>query len=116
MSVYYNSTFYTCTRAVIGIFAAMPENLTIPRGQVAFFRCSVEGAQPRPLITWYKDSANLNTEGARFHVSDVTGTLFIRGVLESDAGLYHCTASNGAGTIRSTQAILTLTAPPQCEC
>lgn len=93
----------------------VPENLEIPAGQVAVFMCRIEGALPRPQITWFKDSTTLNTSGARFYVSDVTGTLFIREVLEQDAGLYHCTATNTAGSRTSGQATLSIATPPQCE-
>ena len=93
----------------------MPEHLEIPEGQVAFFRCGTEGTLPRPQITWFKDSTALNTSGTRFYLSDVTGTLFIRDVLELDTGLYHCTATNAAGSSTSTQATLNVTMPPQRE-
>ena len=92
--------------AVIGNFTINPQNLTVPPGQVATFECEAGAARPKALIKWYKDSTLLDEDGERLYVSDVSGTLFIREVDESDGGAYHCEASNGAGIMSSVTAQL----------
>ena len=70
-------------------------------------------------MRWYKDSNILNVaSNNRFYVSDLSGTLFIRQVQESDVGMYHCEVSNNAGSMSSSQAQLSLvnSVPSKCVC
>ena len=87
----------------------MPRNLSIPEGQMAAFECYGNESKPRPMVTWYKDAAQIiNGTDPRLFVSELSGTLFIRNVQNSDAGLYHCVLSNVAGALTSQSASLTV--------
>lgn len=87
-----------------------PNNLTIPAGQLAAFECNTAGSKPRATVSWYKDSTLIisNATNRRIYISGITGTLMIREVQESDEGVYHCIASNVAGTETSKQARLSV--------
>ncbi|KAK6480953.1 hemicentin-1-like [Huso huso] len=64
--------------------------------QPALLPCEVEGS-PSPTVTWRKDGSPISHEHTRFEfLSD--GSLRIRAAQISDAGRYHCTASNPAGS------------------
>ena len=95
----------------------MPNNLSIPEGQMAAFECYGAESKPRPTVTWYKDSAQINN-GAdpRVFISELSGTLFIREVQNSDAGMYHCVVTNVAGTLTSQNASLTVLPAETGEC
>ena len=97
----------------------MPSNLSIPEGQMAAFECSGAASKPRPSVTWYKDSAQINNgSDPRVLVSELSGTLFIRDVQSSDAGIYHCVVANVVGEITSRKASLTVLSSEigECEC
>ena len=94
---------------VLGDITIQPQDITVTQGQIAGFECQAENALPSHTVTWYKDSVQLNVSAStRYFVSSVTGTLFIREVEISDAGLYHCVCENGAGSETSEQALLTV--------
>ncbi|KAK1155520.1 hemicentin-1-like [Acipenser oxyrinchus oxyrinchus] len=64
--------------------------------QPALLPCEVEGS-PSPTVTWRKDGSPISHEHTRFEfLSD--GSLRFRAAQISDAGRYHCTASNPAGS------------------
>ncbi|XP_041098662.1 hemicentin-1 isoform X2 [Polyodon spathula] len=63
--------------------------------QPALLPCEVEGS-PSPTVTWRKDGSPISHEHRFEFLSD--GSLRIRAVQISDAGRYHCTASNPAGS------------------
>lgn len=89
----------------------MPSNLSIPEGQMAAFECYGAESKPRPTVTWYKDSAQINNgtgADSRVFISELSGTLFIRDVQNSDTGLYHCVVTNVAGTLTSRNTSLTV--------
>ena len=106
--------FYLCT--VLGDITIQPQDITVTQGQIAGFECQAENALPSHTVTWYKDSVRLDDLASpRYFVSNVTGTLFIREVVLTDAGLYHCVCENGAGSETSEQAMLTVAAEFLCE-
>lgn len=60
-------------------------------------RCQVHG-YPVPAITWRKDDVKLNSNNRVLTKKD--GELFIKGLTQSDNGLYSCEASNDFGIDR----------------
>ena len=96
--------------AVLGEITVQPQDVDLPGGQIAAFECRAEKARPEPTIVWYRGSTLLVSDGAKINVSELTGTLFIRDIRSSDAGSYHCVASNVAGAVESRQASLSVVA------
>ncbi len=102
-------TIITSVCAVLGSVTVEPQDQTVLQGQIAGFECIAENALPRASVTWYRDSIPLViSEDPRYYVSDVTGTLFIREVNESDVGQYSCVCVNSAGSVSSGPASLML--------
>ena len=102
--------------AVIDL-TVMPSNLSIPEGQLAAFECYGAESKPRPTVTWYKDSSQItNGSDPRVYISELSGTLFIRGLRTSDAGLYHCAVMNVAGRLISHKASLIVLPSGAGEC
>lgn len=60
-------------------------------------RCQVHG-YPVPAITWRKEDVKLNSNNRVLTKKD--GELFIKGLTQSDNGLYSCEASNDFGIDR----------------
>uniref|UniRef100_A0ACB8E541 Uncharacterized protein n=1 Tax=Sphaerodactylus townsendi TaxID=933632 RepID=A0ACB8E541_9SAUR len=86
-------------------FFQHPESQTVERKGVARFECQIEGI-PVPVISWQKDHVAVSLD-PRFIVLP-NGVLQIVDVQESDAGAYHCVASNWAGRRHSANAILSI--------
>lgn len=110
------SFYFLCVFAVLDL-TVMPSDLSIPEGQMAAFECYGGESKPRPKVTWYKDSTHImnGSSDARVFISELSGTLFIRDVRNSDAGMYHCNVSNVAGTLISQSASLTVLSPEEGE-
>jgi len=70
--------------------------------------CRPPKGDPEPKVQWIKDNMPLITDsGGDGRISmQKTGSLRIRNVLKSDAGVYVCLASNIAGKLESNPAKL----------
>ncbi|XP_039346016.1 immunoglobulin superfamily DCC subclass member 4 isoform X3 [Mauremys reevesii] len=86
-------------------FFQQPESQTVEENGMARFECRIEGL-PSPVITWEKDQAAVPAE-PRF-ITLPNGILQIVDVRESDAGAYHCVATNAARKRFSDDAILSV--------
>lgn len=67
------------------------------KGQTATFDCPVYGI-PFPTVTWQKDGANISTDDPRIRILSSGIQLQIFNTMESDTGIYSCTATNPAGS------------------
>ena len=63
----------------------------------AQFSCLVSGS-PQPMIQWYKDRSALPNE--------ISELLVIESITLSNRGIYHCTATNSEGVVKSSSAVL----------
>uniref|UniRef100_A0A8C5X9J3 Immunoglobulin superfamily DCC subclass member 4 n=1 Tax=Malurus cyaneus samueli TaxID=2593467 RepID=A0A8C5X9J3_9PASS len=86
-------------------FFQQPESQTVEENGMARFECRIEGL-PSPVITWEKDHEAVPAE-PRF-ITLPNGVLQIVDVQESDAGIYHCVATNGARKRYSNAATLSV--------
>ncbi|XP_065351080.1 protogenin A-like isoform X1 [Cloeon dipterum] len=92
----------------VAVFAASftqsPKNLSVEIGDTARLSCHIE-AVPTPNIFWRRDNKTLPNHERRYSVLR-SGVLLIDEVQESDAGVYHCIASNKKVRIASEGAYL----------
>ncbi|KAM7152071.1 immunoglobulin superfamily DCC subclass member 4 isoform 3-T3 [Macrochelys suwanniensis] len=86
-------------------FFQQPESQTVEENGMARFECRIEGL-PSPVITWEKNQAAVPAE-PRF-ITLPNGILQIVDVRESDAGAYHCVATNAAWKRYSNGAVLSV--------
>uniref|UniRef100_A0A663MXA1 Immunoglobulin superfamily DCC subclass member 4 n=1 Tax=Athene cunicularia TaxID=194338 RepID=A0A663MXA1_ATHCN len=86
-------------------FFQQPESQTVEENGMARFECRIEGL-PSPVITWEKDNEAVPAE-PRF-ITLPNGVLQIVDVQESDAGAYHCVATNAARKRYSSDAVLSV--------
>ncbi|XP_010157647.1 PREDICTED: immunoglobulin superfamily DCC subclass member 4-like, partial [Eurypyga helias] len=86
-------------------FFQQPESQTVEENGMARFECRIEGL-PSPVITWEKDHEAVPAE-PRF-ITLPNGVLQIVDVQESDAGAYHCVATNAARKRYSNDAVLSV--------
>ncbi|XP_051484836.1 immunoglobulin superfamily DCC subclass member 4 isoform X4 [Apus apus] len=86
-------------------FFQQPESQTVEENGMARFECRIEGL-PSPVITWEKDHEAVPAE-PRF-ITLPNGVLQIVDVQESDAGSYHCVATNAARKRYSNDAVLSV--------
>lgn len=85
---------------------ADPEDLLdIRTGSNVTFTISAEGL--RLTFAWQRTDNPLLTSNPRFVGAD-TGSLTVYSVRFSDAGMYLCWVSNGAGSVSSMEAVLTV--------
>ncbi|XP_056893820.1 hemicentin-1 isoform X2 [Takifugu flavidus] len=85
-----------------------PLNQTFSRGDEVRIRCSASG-YPEPRLVWTHNDMFLKASSR--HRMGPDGTLLIRNMEEKDGGVYHCLASNLAGT-DTMSSILTYTESP----
>ncbi|XP_067411664.1 immunoglobulin superfamily DCC subclass member 4 isoform X2 [Emydura macquarii macquarii] len=86
-------------------FFQQPESQTVEENGMARFECRIEGL-PSPVITWEKDQVAVPAE-SRF-ITLPNGVLQIVDVRESDAGTYHCVATNAARKRYSNDVVLSV--------
>uniref|UniRef100_A0A4X2LDD1 Immunoglobulin superfamily DCC subclass member 4 n=1 Tax=Vombatus ursinus TaxID=29139 RepID=A0A4X2LDD1_VOMUR len=84
-------------------FSLHPEPQTVEENGTARFECRIEGL-PAPVITWEKDQMAVPSEPRLITLPN--GVLQIVDVQESDAGAYHCVATNAAHQRYSHDAVL----------
>ncbi len=81
---------------------SQPTSLTVNAGQSASFTVSANGI-PGPTYQWLKDTTNL--------VGQTSPMLSIGSASGLDIGTYYVIVSNGAGSVASSNAVLTVTSP-----
>ena len=81
-----------------------PTNLTVMAGQSADFTVIADGSQPLSYQWFYNTNTALP--------GGLTATLTIANAQFQDAGAYSVRVSNGAGSITSAVAVLTVLGPP----
>ena len=86
-----------------------PQSLTSAAGTTASFSATATGSAPLSY-QWRLNGVNL-ANGGRISGATTT-TLTISGVQSADAGSYTLVVSNGAGSVTSAAAALTVTGPP----
>lgn len=91
---------YTGTQAPA--ITTQPQNISVPQGQTATFSVTATG-NPAPGYQWRKGGTNI--QGA------TAATYSIPNVQTSHAGQYSVVVSNSAGSVTSSNATLTVTAP-----
>jgi autotransporter-associated beta strand protein len=79
-----------------------PISLTVNAGQSASFTVSADGI-PDPTYQWLKDSTNL--------IGQTSPMLSIGTASGLDIGTYYVIVSNGAGSVNSSNAVLTVNPP-----
>ncbi|NLX20918.1 MAG: family 10 glycosylhydrolase [Phycisphaerae bacterium] len=85
-----------------------PLPLEVPIGATAFFTVQATGGSLS--YQWQKDGVNLIENG---HLVGVTAdTLTIPDVTLTDAGAYRCVVTGECGAVTSTEAVLSVSAPP----
>uniref|UniRef100_A0A8D0V8T8 Hemicentin-1 n=1 Tax=Sus scrofa TaxID=9823 RepID=A0A8D0V8T8_PIG len=89
-----------------------PKVMKVQVGQRVDLPCSAQGT-PLPVITWFKGGSAVLTDGLQ-HISHPDGTLGIKQVTLSDAGVYTCVATNIAGS-DETEITLHVQEPPTLE-
>jgi len=83
-----------------------PVDLTVRAGSTARLQCAATGS-PSPEVAWQKDGG-FDFPAARerrMHVMPDDDVFFIVDVKMEDAGVYSCTASNDAGTVRANATL-----------
>jgi len=83
-----------------------PVDLTVRAGSTARLQCAATGS-PTPEVAWQKDGG-FDFPAARerrMHVMPDDDVFFIVDVKMEDAGIYSCTASNDAGTVRANATL-----------
>ncbi|XP_028413448.1 tyrosine-protein phosphatase Lar-like isoform X5 [Dendronephthya gigantea] len=76
------------------VFNRKPENKTVKEGSMnVSFNCNATSF-PTPKLAWLKDGKVIKQNSTNFVLSKDMGTLTIRKVRKSDAGLYVCNATN----------------------
>jgi hypothetical protein len=84
--------------------AYQPTNATVAQGGNANFQSAATGT-PAPIYQWFYNGTNQLT-------GQISGTLLLTNVQLSQAGIYTMLASNVAGSVTSSPALLTVLVPP----
>lgn len=101
-AVYSSSATVTVTQPVAPVITTQPRSVSATSGSTVSFTVEASGT-PSPSYQWLKDGAPV--AGA------TTRTLIYLAVSSANAGTYSVAASNSQGTVVSTGATLTVTAP-----
>ena len=94
-------------------------SITSCTSNIVHLNCTFDGADPLPVVTWYKDNYLIgsnadnttserhnsipSTQFADGYIFLNTGALEILSASLLDAGSYHCTGTNAAGTVQGNQ-------------
>ena len=81
--------------------AQYPATLVVQLGSTVRISCPVHG-DPRPLVSWTKDSEAVHIGWQRFRVQRAGAWLYITDIQATDSGRYTCEATNGFGTASVT--------------
>ena len=103
------STVAVLTVLTPPLITTQPQSVTKQGGQVASFSATATGSAPLNY-QWQQNGVNLVNSG---RISGATtNALQISNLQSADAGNYALVVSNGAGTVTSAVAVLTVTGPP----
>lgn len=80
-----------------------PDSLEIVEMQIVFLDCQAEG-YPSPTIKWFRDGAEIQSEG-RYKIFS-NGTLQLQEARQDDAGIYECVAGSSAGFKRAESSVI----------
>jgi hypothetical protein len=80
-----------------------PESLEIVEMQIVFLDCQATG-YPSPTIKWFRDGAEITSEGR--HKIFPNGTLQLHEARQDDAGTYECVAGSSAGFKRAESTVI----------
>ncbi|WP_423735764.1 DUF7594 domain-containing protein [Chitinophaga caseinilytica] len=99
-----NNTLYKIiyTGSAAPVITAQPQSISVPQGGNATFTVSASGT-PAPTFQWRKGAANIAGATAAAYT--------INNVQPANAGSYNVVVTNSAGSVTSTSATLTVTAP-----
>jgi len=106
---FFHSSLTSCVSGMSWFAGAEPpqikaqysSTLVVQVGATVRISCPVH-ADPRPLVTWTKDSERLHAGWQRFRVQRAGTWLHVSDVQTTDAGRYTCEATNGFGTATVT--------------
>ena len=104
-SIYNAGTFGKCASPIAPFFITQPASQTVTVSNTATFTVQVSGSMPLSY-QWAFNGTNLN--GA------TTSSLALAPVQFSHTGNYAVQVTNAAGSITSTDAVLTVTTTPPC--
>ncbi|XP_062435036.1 striated muscle preferentially expressed protein kinase isoform X2 [Rhea pennata] len=92
-------------------FESIMEDIDAQQGETPRFAVVVEG-KPLPDIMWYKDGELLEESShLSFVYEDNECSLVVLGAVESDSGVYTCTARNIAGEVSCKAELMVHTVP-----
>lgn len=106
------ATLTVNARAVAPAITTQPVSQSVLEGVTVTLTAAASG-NPAPAYQWYKDGVPLlnagNVTGA------TTGSLVITAATSANTGLYRVVATNTAGSASSSDAAVTVSAPPVVE-
>lgn len=84
-------------RAIPPSFTRTLRKVDASVGSNVILECLVAGSQPI-VVSWFKDQQQIHSNGKyELDFSEITASVSIRGLEQSDGGVYTCRASNEAG-------------------
>lgn len=89
------------------------QDLVVPEGQEATFRCETESLTdelPPTRPTWKKNGVDLKIDGGKYLLGENSQVLSFKDVQKSDSGVYQCMSENSEGVLLK-EAILKVTDP-----
>ncbi|XP_074514104.1 cell adhesion molecule DSCAM-like [Sebastes fasciatus] len=107
-----------CSCSVTVIDRAVPPSFTKTLKKVdgsigsdVTLECRVAGSQPM-VVSWYKDQKEIHSDAKyKLDFSEITASVTVTGLEQTDGGVYTCRASNDAGE-KETSGTLSIKEPP----
>ena len=102
----YNVSIYTCVHLLLSLSLSVPPEATLigtdiqyvqSGGSVTVSLFNITNGNPTPTVTWTGPNGTISN-GGRFTVDNMTGTLSITGFTSVDNGTYTSTVNNNIGT------------------
>ncbi|XP_064488231.1 leucine-rich repeats and immunoglobulin-like domains protein 3 [Ornithodoros turicata] len=109
-SVYSNQSYIRVY--VYPTFVKQPADVMMPAGKTARLECGAQG-QPAPVVAWQKDGGDQfpAARERRMHVMPTDDVFYVVALKPQDSGVYTCTATNPAGTIKASATLTVLERP-----